>query len=285
MVDKAEPLKFKDLTGIQSSDYRVQQKFETNDYANVKGVALGGNDDNRIYDDSGEMKFEDQVASTPGVWTLANLRPAAAGAYGPFSPWSAKAGFSDVVPLETTEFETDSTMHDATVDESGTATGTHSTTTLQDTSQSWTTNEFANYIIKLTGGTGSGQWRLVSSNTADTITVSSAWDTTPDNTSTYEITLKQSRLTAPLAGIYRVTAHCSFGNGNGVYGVAILKNGSFGSIEYRHENAATEFHVESNRMFNLAKDDYIEMKVYNGNGSALSLFGGSLRLYLQMEKV
>jgi len=41
-------------------------------------------------------------------------------------------------------------------------------------------------IVKITGGTGSGQYRAITSHTNDVLTVA-AWDTTPDGTSTYSI--------------------------------------------------------------------------------------------------
>jgi hypothetical protein len=63
-------------------------------------------------------------------------------------------------------------------------------TTLTDTNKSWTTNEWANETIKIIGGTGLGQTRTVSSNTATAVTVSSAWTTNPDATSVYAVTSK-----------------------------------------------------------------------------------------------
>ena len=70
--------------------------------------------------------------------------------------------------------------------DSGTATGGTSTT-LQDTSKSWTTNFWVNAYVAILNGTGAGQIRQVVSNTADTLTVDSAWTTTPDSTSKYII--------------------------------------------------------------------------------------------------
>lgn len=61
----------------------------------------------------------------------------------------------------------------------GTATGTQTSTTLQDTSKTWTTNFYSNYSVKIVSGTGAGQIRTISSNTANTLTVSSAWTVTP----------------------------------------------------------------------------------------------------------
>lgn len=68
----------------------------------------------------------------------------------------------------------------------GTATSATSTT-LVNSAKTWTTNNWANYQVRITGGTGVGQFRTISSNTSTTLTVSSAWTTTPDTTSTYVI--------------------------------------------------------------------------------------------------
>ena len=70
--------------------------------------------------------------------------------------------------------------------DSGTATSGASTT-LTDTSQSWASNEYQDKCLIITGGTGVGQIRKISSNTATVLTVSSAFTTTPDATSEYVI--------------------------------------------------------------------------------------------------
>ncbi len=61
------------------------------------------------------------------------------------------------------------------------------TTTLEDSSRSWTANALADMEIALYKGTGAGQYRTIASNTADTITVSVAWETNPDSTSYYVV--------------------------------------------------------------------------------------------------
>jgi hypothetical protein len=71
--------------------------------------------------------------------------------------------------------------------ETGTSTGSNTTTTLIQTTKAWATNCWTNYQVRVTGGTGIGQIRLISSNTGTTLTVSSAWAVTPDATSTYSI--------------------------------------------------------------------------------------------------
>ena len=70
---------------------------------------------------------------------------------------------------------------DAGTASSGTA------TTLVDSTKSWGTNRWANYAIRITGGTGQGQLLPIVSNNGTTLTVSRNWVTNPDNTSTYSI--------------------------------------------------------------------------------------------------
>lgn len=61
--------------------------------------------------------------------------------------------------------------------------------TLTDTSSvNWKTNNFAGCVLTITGGTGSGQSRIIQSNTTTVLTVSKIWATPPDATSTYSIT-------------------------------------------------------------------------------------------------
>jgi hypothetical protein len=68
----------------------------------------------------------------------------------------------------------------------GTATG-GTANTISNTAKSWSTNQWANYQIRITGGTGAGQIRTIASNTGTAITVSTNWGTNPDASSTYSI--------------------------------------------------------------------------------------------------
>lgn len=69
----------------------------------------------------------------------------------------------------------------------GTSTGTNTSTTLNDTTLTLPTNGWANSQVRIVSGTGAGQIRTISSNTATQLTVSSAWTITPDATSVYRI--------------------------------------------------------------------------------------------------
>lgn len=68
----------------------------------------------------------------------------------------------------------------------GTATA-GAATTLTNSGKTWTTNQWSNFQIRITGGTGAGQVRTIASNTGTVLTVSAAWTTNPDATSTYVI--------------------------------------------------------------------------------------------------
>jgi len=74
------------------------------------------------------------------------------------------------------------------IEASGTADGDYSTTTFSDSTQAFTVNLYDGYVVWINGGTGSGQYREITANTATKITVSPAFSTTPDATSTYKIT-------------------------------------------------------------------------------------------------
>ena len=69
----------------------------------------------------------------------------------------------------------------------GTSSGSNTSTTINDTSKSWTTNQWSNSQVRIVSGTGAGQIRSISSSAATSLTVGSAWAVTPDATSAYAI--------------------------------------------------------------------------------------------------
>ncbi len=75
----------------------------------------------------------------------------------------------------------------ASVWERGTATGSQTTTTLKDTTKSWTVNQWVGYYVRIFSGTGEDQYRMIISNTVDTLTVSAWTVITPDTTTKYFI--------------------------------------------------------------------------------------------------
>lgn len=69
--------------------------------------------------------------------------------------------------------------------DSGTATA-GADTTITDSSKSWTANQWIGYQVRITGGTGVGQIRVITANTSTALTVASM-NPDPDATSTYVI--------------------------------------------------------------------------------------------------
>jgi hypothetical protein len=68
----------------------------------------------------------------------------------------------------------------------GTATSS-ATLSLANNTKNWATNQWVNYQIRITAGTGAGQIRTITANTNTQITVNAVWTTNPDATSQYSI--------------------------------------------------------------------------------------------------
>jgi hypothetical protein len=71
--------------------------------------------------------------------------------------------------------------------DTGTSSGSNDSTTLNDTSKSWSTDEWAGKVLIVSDGTGSPYYGTISSNTSTALTVSPAFTTLPDDTSEYTI--------------------------------------------------------------------------------------------------
>ena len=59
--------------------------------------------------------------------------------------------------------------------------------TLTQTGKTWTTNQWANFGVRILAGTGMGQLRSILSNTADTLTLYNNWNVQPSTDSVYVI--------------------------------------------------------------------------------------------------
>lgn len=88
---------------------------------------------------------------------------------------------TDSIMTSTPSFNEDGFVSIAT----GTATSA-TATTLVNSGKSWTSGQWVNYQIRITGGTGAGQIRTITASDATSVTVAT-WTTTPDSTSTYSI--------------------------------------------------------------------------------------------------
>lgn len=103
--------------------------------------------------------------------------------------WYLKNGGAATSPVTATG--SDGTLvnsgENASVWDRGTATGTQSTTTLQDTTKSWAINQWVGKYVRIYSGTGEDQHRKIVSNTADTLTVATWTAITPDATTRYFI--------------------------------------------------------------------------------------------------
>jgi len=89
-----------------------------------------------------------------------------------------------------------SSLHTITdgLQDSGTSSGSNTSTALNDTAKTWDADAYNDFALIITGGTGAGQTRLISDTTTTQLVIDSAWDTTPDATSTYNICRRAWRL-------------------------------------------------------------------------------------------
>lgn len=67
----------------------------------------------------------------------------------------------------------------------GTVSGAASS--LTDSGQTWTVNECKGIYLAIVSGTGAGERKRITSNTATTLTISGTWTSTPDSTSVYSV--------------------------------------------------------------------------------------------------
>lgn len=88
---------------------------------------------------------------------------------------------------------------------------TATSTTIGDSGEAWIPNEFAGMFVTLTGGVGAGQTRRIISNTTTTLTVSPAFQTTPDTTTDFE-----------------VDPEALYGSSNAVYAIGITAENPLG---------------------------------------------------------
>jgi len=86
-----------------------------------------------------------------------------------------------------TDFSMDRTGEVGGSFDSGTSSGAGTARTLVNSSATMTVDRWANYQIRITGGTGIGQRRRIVANNSTTFWIDRNWDTNPDITSTYSV--------------------------------------------------------------------------------------------------
>jgi len=70
---------------------------------------------------------------------------------------------------------------------SGTSSGSNTSSTLNDTTKSWSVNAYQDKVLVIHGGTGAGQYRRISNNSTNSLSISENWLTIPDATSGYTV--------------------------------------------------------------------------------------------------
>lgn len=172
--------RFNDSTGsIPFTFQAINWNVTGNDYL----IVQNGVDSPRVWDPTNGF-FIHQSISLPPTSASAIQPTAKMGNYVSLGQISAGIGTS--------------TWNSTTV-QSGKSSGSNSSSTLNDTTKTWSVNAYAGLSITIYYGTGSGSLgvhvtRTVASNTSTQITITGTWPVTPDATSYYLITSATPRL-------------------------------------------------------------------------------------------
>lgn len=124
------------------------------------------------------------------VWFVSAAATVAAGSFRKYcfatNTWTSLAVLPATIGTDAKLVATPSIV-DGAFKSFATGTATSATgTTLVQTGKTWAASQWVNSQVRITGGTGAGQIRTITANTADTLTVAT-WTTNPDATSTYVI--------------------------------------------------------------------------------------------------
>lgn len=157
--------------------------------------------------------------------------------------------------------------------------------TLVDTGAAWGVNAYQNFLLIIDGGTGSGQERVIDSNTATVQKIVGVWDITPDATSTYSVydlstgtTLQLSSLSGSEVNITLknqknvILKYLNLEEWHGVYGLLATGHSSFSILSCRLErsrvdaSSSSAIQVEGYSLI----DDLTGTLVYESAGTSLT---------------
>ena len=100
--------------------------------------------------------------------------------------WYAKESFSNFTPVAPSDLSLERITENSSIWFTGQATS-GSGTTLTDSNENWTVNQWAGYYCFIWTGLGHGQLGIIASNTSNMLTFSNTLPTPPDATSRYNI--------------------------------------------------------------------------------------------------
>ena len=127
---------------------------------------------------SGGLYLLSTVASTP--WYTLQYYDVLA------DTWYVKPALTNMIAAGASDLSLERMTENSTIWTIGTSSTAGTVTTLTDSTQSWTTNQWSGYNLYIYSGTGLGQTAAITSNTATTLTFSTV-SVAPDATSQYEI--------------------------------------------------------------------------------------------------
>ena len=223
------------------------------------------------------------VIQSGGVWLASGAATANGGVSMQYYSvlediWYAKESLTNMTPVVPTDLSLERVTENSTIWSTGLATA-GSTTTLTDSTASWTTNQWAGYECFIWTGTGRGQIGFITSNTATVLTFSNTLGTGLDATSRYNISgydggtfsSTQGRVVFDTTKAWTVNQYAN-------YAVRIVSGAGIGQIRQIMSNGATSLVVYDS--WNVQPDN-TSVYLIQGNSSDLYLtYGGSAETYI-----
>ncbi|KKS77239.1 MAG: FG-GAP repeat protein [Candidatus Woesebacteria bacterium GW2011_GWC1_42_9] len=144
----------------------------------------------------------------------------------------------------------------------------YSASTIGDSSMAWKTNEFVGEMVEITGGTGSGQYRTVKSNTATVLTITPNWATTPDTTSDFRILKNVYPGVIEPKAIFMEGQNAYFGDNDGSDGggaFAFTRQNDYQFIGKQYYNGAASLTDDTSTAWGATYDDITAIQTLGTN--------------------
>jgi hypothetical protein len=162
------------------------------------------------------------------------------------------------------------------------ATGTHSTTTLQDTNQEWGTNQWAGYYIRIFSGGGKNQLAKIASNNIDTLTFTAPLSVAPTNTSQYIITgfdAGMATSAGTTAGVSTLTDSTKSWSTNRWNNMEVEIVAGTGNGQSRHVRATSATQLTVFPQWSVIPDNTSIYVIHGDNDSVYMSFAGRPELF------
>jgi hypothetical protein len=192
--------------------------------------------------------------------------------------WYSKPALTNIVQAAPSDISMERLTENSSIWVQGIATS-GTTTSLGDTTQAWTTNQWAGYELYIYSGTGKGQFAIITSNTANALSFS-AISTAPDTTSRYQILGYDGGKSSGsnTANTFNDSTKSWTANRWANYAVRILFGAGAGQLRRILSNTTTALTI--NGSWNVLPDSTSVYAIQGDSETTYFSWGGSAEIYM-----